>query len=122
MPLNGKKAIGAATPTFTPSVPGTVSAAVPDSVVPCNMVRTPLQDESLGAAVFSLSLMSHNWPDYLEEAHRVLKSFGLLFVAEPAKRWEERRLERATKEHGFTLMFSYQRDNFRYLGAVKGVL
>jgi ubiquinone/menaquinone biosynthesis C-methylase UbiE len=58
----------------------------------------------------------------LAEAHRVLKPFGLLFVAELAKRWEEGRLEQAVKGHVFNLMFSYQCDNFRYLGAVKGVV
>jgi hypothetical protein len=96
--------------------------AVDDSVVACDMAHAPLEDGSLGAAVFSLSLMGRNWVDYLAEAHRVLKPFGLLFVAEPAKRWEEGRLEQAVKEYGFNLMFSYQRGNFRYLGAVKGVV
>jgi hypothetical protein len=96
--------------------------AVDDSVIACDMAHAPLEDESLGAAVFSLSLMGRNWVGYLAEAHRVLKPFGLLFVAELAKRWEEGRLEQAVKGHVFNLMFSYQCDNFRYLGAVKGVV
>jgi len=97
--------------------------AVDDSVIACDMAHTPLEEGSLGAVVFSLSLMGRNWADYLAEAHRVLKPFGLLFVAEPAeKRWVQERLEQAIKEHGFNLMFSYQRDRFQYLGAVKGVV
>ena len=96
--------------------------AVDDSVIACDMAHTPLEDGSLGAVVFSLSLMGRNWADYLAEAHRVLMPFGLLFVAESAeKRWVQERLEQAIKAHGFNLMFSYQRYSFQYLGAVKGV-
>jgi hypothetical protein len=103
-------------------VVGLDHVAVDNSVIACDMAHTPLDDGSLGAVVFSLSLLGRNWADYLAEAHRVLKPFGLLFVAEPARRWVEERLEQAVKEHGFNLMFSYQRDNFHYLGAVKGVV
>ncbi|PLS85140.1 MAG: hypothetical protein CYG60_14200 [Actinobacteria bacterium] len=95
--------------------------AIDDSVIACDMAHAPLEDESLGAAVFSLSLMGRNWPAYLAEAHRTLRPFGLLFVAEPARRWEEGRLEQAVQEHGFEPLPSYQRGDFRYVRAVKGL-
>ena len=50
------------------------------------MAHMLLEDESLDAADFSLSLMGRNWPDYLSLTHRTLQLFGLLIVAEPEKR------------------------------------
>ncbi|MDP9477533.1 MAG: methyltransferase domain-containing protein [Actinomycetota bacterium] len=93
--------------------------AVGEGVIACDMARTPLEDESLGAAVFSLSLMGRNWRDYLAEAHRTLQPFGLLFIAEPAKRWYEGKLERALEEAGFDLLRSRRRADFLYVRAVK---
>jgi hypothetical protein len=89
------------------------------TVTACDMAHTPLEDGALGAAVFSLSLMGRNWRDYLAEAHRTLQPFGLLFIAEPAKRWEEGALERAAEEAGFDLLPSRRRGDFLYVRAVK---
>jgi hypothetical protein len=58
----------------------------PEPAVDSDMAHTPLEDESLDAADFSLSLMGRNWPDYLSQTHRTLQLFGLLIVAEPEKR------------------------------------
>ena len=91
-----------------------------DDVVACDMANTPLDDESLGAAVFSLSLMGRNWRDYLAEAHRTLQPFGLLFIAEPAKRWEADALQRAVEEAGFDVLPSRRRGDFLYVRAIKG--
>ena len=44
---------------------------------------------------------------------------ALLFVAEPAGRWEEEYLGRAIAEHGFDVNRSDQRGKFRYVRAVK---
>jgi hypothetical protein len=93
--------------------------ALDESVIACDMAHTPLEEASLGAAVFSLSLMGRNWPEYLAEAHRTLQLFGLLFVAEPVKRWAEEKLEKAVEEAGFSIMNSNQRGSFRYVTAVK---
>jgi hypothetical protein len=89
------------------------------TILTCDMAHAPLENGSLGAAVFSLSLMGRNWRDYLEEAHRTLQPFGLLFVAEPARRWEEGKLEAAIEEAGFGLLHSYRRGDFFYVQAVK---
>jgi hypothetical protein len=89
------------------------------TVLPCDMTHAPLEDGSLGAAVFSLSLMGRNWRGYLEEAHRTLQPFGLLFVAEPVRRWEEGKLEAAVEQAGFGLLHSYRRGQFLYIQAVK---
>ena len=91
--------------------------AINDSVIACDMAHTPLEDASLDAAVFSLSLMGRNWPDYLEEARRTLKTYGLLFVAETAKRWED--LGGVVGEHGFDVIRCEQRGEFEYLRAIK---
>lgn len=39
--------------------------AINDSVIACDMTRTPLDDATLDVAVFSLSLMGLNYADYL---------------------------------------------------------
>jgi hypothetical protein len=69
--------------------------------------------------VFSLSLMGKNWADYLTEAHRLLQPFGLVFIAEPVKRWNECVLEGALVEAGFRVAEDEQRDSFRYITAMK---
>ena len=96
--------------------------AVDETVTACDMANTPLENGSLGAAVFSLSLMGRNWPEYFAEAYRALQPFGLLFVAEPEKRWGQGKLERAVEEAGFSIMDSHQRGSFRYVTAVRNRL
>jgi hypothetical protein len=93
--------------------------AIDNSVVACDMAHVPLEAGTLGAVVFSLSLMGRNWRTYLVEAHRTLQPFGLLFVAEPARRWEEDKLEAVVEEAGFGLLHSYRRGDFLYVQAVK---
>jgi hypothetical protein len=74
----------------------------------------------LWAVVFSLSLMGRNWRDYLTEAHRTLQSFGLLFIAETARRWEgSTELEEALRDAGFELLPPTRRGDFLYLRALK---
>ena len=59
--------------------------AVNEHVTACDMRKTPCENKSLDAAVFCLSLMGTNWSEYLQEAHRTLKPFGQLLIAEPQK-------------------------------------
>jgi len=62
--------------------------------------------------------MGRNWKDYLVEAHRVLRPFGLILVAEPAKKWAGGALEVAIGEL-FKVVDSYQRGDFLYVVGVK---
>lgn len=57
-------------------------------VVACNMSDVPLNDASVDCAVFSLSLMGTDYGSFLEEAHRVLKPGGLLWIAEVRSRFD----------------------------------
>lgn len=88
-----------------------------NSTIECDIANTPLETASKDAVVLSLALMGCNWPDYLKEAHRLLKPFGYLFVAEPAKKRAD--LAGAVGEHGFDVIRSEQRGDFRYVRAVK---
>lgn len=63
--------------------------AINESVVACDMTHVPLDDLSIDAAVFSLSLMGSNFIDYLKEANRCLKLDGQLWIAEPTSRIKE---------------------------------
>ena len=96
--------------------------AVNESVTACDLSSTPLEDASLDAAVFSLSLMGTNWPHYLKEAHRTLKPYGHLFIAEPHGKWEHNgeKLRAAVEAAGFRVTGDVeQRYSFVYLTAVK---
>lgn len=92
--------------------------AAREGVIACDMAATSLDDESLDVAVFSLSLMGTNWCDYLKEAHRTLKPYGYLVIAEPAGRWRDEppTLRAAVESTGFRLVGDVeQRYEFVYL-------
>jgi len=57
--------------------------AIDESVTVCDISKVPLSDNSLDAAVYSLSLMGTNYEDYLREGLRVLKPFQKIFICEP---------------------------------------
>jgi ribosomal RNA-processing protein 8 len=84
------------------------------------MKQVPLADHSLDVAVFSLSLMGTNWPEYLAEAHRVLKPYGRLHIAEPISRWQgDKRAELldAIAAAGFRAFAPIERGSFLYIEA-----
>jgi hypothetical protein len=60
--------------------------AINEQVVACDMAHTPLDNESLDVALFSLSLMGSNFGDYLREAHRCLGIDGHLHIYEATSR------------------------------------
>jgi hypothetical protein len=75
-----------------------------DKIVACDMKSVPLkQDGQLDIAVFCLSLMEENWPDYVVEAKRCLTKNGLIFIAETTKSLCGRlsRLREIIKDQGF---------------------
>jgi SAM-dependent methyltransferase len=92
--------------------------ALDEDVIACDMAHAPLEDHSLDVVVFSLSLMGHNWHEYLAEAHRVLRPFGLLFIAETTHKWEKGELDQALKK-GFGISTTEQRGDFQYVVAMK---
>ena len=49
------------------------------------MKQTGLPDDAIDIAVFSLSLMGRNWPEYIAEAKRCLATNGYLLIAETTK-------------------------------------
>jgi SAM-dependent methyltransferase len=108
------------------AVPNTVHSfdhvAINDQVVACDMAHTPLADGTLDVAVFSLSLMGTNWLDYLAEAHRCLKPYGWLRIAEPTSRWEGVKREEllgAIAQAGFGVTVTTERDRFLYIEAYR---
>ena len=96
--------------------------AINERVSACDMAHTPLPDESLDVAVFSLSLMGLNYAEYLAEAHRTLKFGGWLKIAEPISRWAEKRAEllKQVTAAGFALVGSVEESHqFFYVDAIK---
>ncbi|XP_073145860.1 ribosomal RNA-processing protein 8 [Henckelia pumila] len=58
------------------------------AVIACDMSNTPLDTSSVDVAVFCLSLMGTNFPNYLQEANRVLKHRGWLLIGEVKSRFD----------------------------------
>ncbi|XP_076939773.1 ribosomal RNA-processing protein 8-like [Bidens hawaiensis] len=58
------------------------------SVIACDMSKTPLDSSSIDVAVFCLSLMGTDFPNFIKEAHRVLKQNGWLLIAEVKSRFD----------------------------------
>jgi len=58
-------------------------------VTKCDISQVPLDNSCVDVVIFSLSLMGTNYIDFLKEAHRVLKSNGVLKIAEVKSRFED---------------------------------
>jgi SAM-dependent methyltransferase len=96
--------------------------AINEDVIACDIAHTPLKDGQLDVAIFSLSLMGINYPDYLKEAYRVLKFGGLLKIAEPINRWFEKKPELLAQitSAGFLTIGNVEESNqFLYINAIK---
>jgi len=94
--------------------------AIDESVVACDMVKVPLEDSILDAAVFSLSLMGANYIDYIIEAHRCLKLDGHLWIAEATSRISEISLFKEMLERlGFDVFQITQKWKFSFIKAIK---
>ncbi|KAG5898462.1 hypothetical protein JTB14_015469 [Gonioctena quinquepunctata] len=63
--------------------------AADETVIACDMSKVPLEDQSVDVVVFCLSLMGTNLHDYLLEANRVLKTGGIMKIAEVESRFED---------------------------------
>ncbi len=52
------------------------------------MVMVHADNRSMDVAVFCLALMGTDYPSFLQEAHRVLRPGGLLWIAEVSSRFQ----------------------------------
>ena len=86
--------------------------------------HSPLPNATLDVAIFSLSLMGLNYADYLQEAHRTLKSGGSLLIAETISRWTDKKHELLDliTSLGFTVVKEQEGDRFLYINATKPLI
>ena len=73
-----------------------------DRITVADISHLPLDDSSCDCVVFSLSLMGSNISDQIREAARILKTDGLLIIAEVASRFQqkiEKKDQEKTEEH-----------------------
>lgn len=61
--------------------------AVNDRVESCDMSKLPAEDSSADIVIFCLSLMGTNLYDFIKEARRVLRTGGILKIAEVTSRF-----------------------------------
>jgi hypothetical protein len=92
-------------------------------ITACDMRRTKLKNESLDIVVFCLSLMGKNWPHYIIEAKRCLRTKGMLMIAETTKSLSEDArlfsLRDKIRQHGFEIYSDEQRGIFTFIEASK---
>ena len=101
--------------------------AIDDTVTSCDLSCVPLNNEVLDVVVFSLALMGTNYSESLLEAHRVLKKYGVVMIAEPRNRWsddlgdlDEERVKTLMSETGFRITGDIKvTDSFIYIDAIK---
>lgn len=97
--------------------------AIDDTVIACDMAHTPLEDECVDIAVFSLALWGSNYEDYFKEAYRLLTYDGLMYIAEPSKAYDEAQREELVgklKDNGFEIVGNIEnRGKFFYITVMK---
>jgi len=93
--------------------------AINDSVSACNIKSVPLPDEAIDIAIFSLSLMGKNWPDYIAEAKRCLATNGYLLIAETTKAMKGRlsKLKQLIQQQGFDIYNEEEKGDFTFIEA-----
>ena len=83
------------------------------------MAKSPLDDNSLDAAIFSLSLMGKNIKDYILDAHRTLKPGGQLIVYHPAKGNDRKKFIEGLESNGFVIINQGEKYKWHYIWAIK---
>jgi ribosomal RNA-processing protein 8 len=81
------------------------------------MKSVPLHNGQLDIAVFCLSLMGENWPEYIVEAKRCLTQHGLLFIVETTKSLSGRlyNLREILEEQGFEKYSDEEKGDFTFI-------
>ena len=76
-------------------------------------------ENTIDIAVFSLSLMGRNWPDYIKEAKRCLATNGYLLIAETTKSMKGRlsKLKEVILQQGFEIYNEEEKGDFTFLEA-----
>jgi ribosomal RNA-processing protein 8 len=64
--------------------------AANERIEACDIANLPMKDGSADIAIFCLALMGTDFVRFLQEAHRVLKPGGLLWIAEIKSRFNDR--------------------------------
>lgn len=95
-----------------------------DYVTVCDFANTPLENESCDVVVFCLSLMGTNLKEFLREANRVLKTNGVLKIAEVASRFKNLPIEEfidLVNQYGFKIKWKETKHEYFYLMDFKRV-
>jgi superfamily II DNA or RNA helicase len=92
--------------------------AINENVTACDLKSVPLSDK-IDIAVFSLSLMGKNWPDYIKEAKRCLHTNGFLFIVETTKSLKGRlsKIKQVIEKQGFDIYNEEERGDFTFIEA-----
>lgn len=93
--------------------------AIHPSIVACDIAQTPLDNNSLDAAVFSLSLMGSNVHEYIDEAYRVLKLGGRLIIWHPATNNDRTSFVEGLRKYGFAIVEEGQIYKWHHIWAIK---
>lgn len=93
--------------------------AINHNVFACDMTSTPLNDATLDAAIFSLSLMGLNIKDYITEAYRTLKPSGQLIIYHPAKHHDREKFVSGLSQLGFAVIKHCEIYKWHYIWAIK---
>jgi superfamily II DNA or RNA helicase len=93
--------------------------AINRSVIACDIASTPLDDNTLDAVIFSLSLMGSNLKDYIVEAYRTLKAGGQILIYHPAKEHDREKFAEGLVQLGFAIVQSTEIYKWHYIWAIK---
>ncbi|MEL6229167.1 MAG: DEAD/DEAH box helicase [Cyanobacteria bacterium J06627_3] len=93
--------------------------AINRSIIACDMLSTPLDDDTLDAVVFSLSLMGSNLKDYILEAYRTLKAGGQILIYHPAKEHDREKFVAGLIRLGFAIVQNTEIYKWHYIWAIK---
>lgn len=79
-------------------------------------LREYLQDNSVDAAVFCMSLWGTNYMDYIKESYRYLKSCGIVYIAEPKDKINQSELIGGATQIGFEIIsIDFERNGKSYI-------